>query len=145
MKKTLKKLLTLTLALCFLLTPIAMVANAEGVQPRLNNTMATGTNMKITSSGKMNIAYLYSGYPGVTTKAVVTTYIEKRVLGIFWSRVDIGTTNDEWVDTFYKDEHGWSRSYQLSDSGTYRVKVEYKIYGSGGAADVLTYEGTDSY
>ena len=145
MKKTLKKLLTLTLALCFLIAPVATAANAEGVQPRLNNTMSAFSNMKITSAGKMNIAYNYTGYPGITTKAVVTTYVEKRVLGLFWSRVDIGTTNDEWVDTFYLDENAWSRSYQLSDSGTYRVKIEFKIYGSGGAADVLNHEHTDSY
>ncbi len=145
MKKLAKKLITLTLAICFLITPVALVANAAEIQPRLNNTISTTTTMGISSSGKLTVAYKYVGVPGVTTKAVITTYVEKRFLGIFWSRVDIGTTNDEWVDTFYEDQHIYERSYQLSSSGTYRVTVQYKIYGSGGAADVLDYEGTDSY
>ena len=145
MKKLAKKLITLTLAICFLITPVALVANAAEIQPRLNNTISTATTMGISSSGKLTVAYNYVGVPGVTTKAVITTYVEKRFLGIFWSRVDIGTTNDEWVDTVYQDQYSGGRSYQLSSSGTYRVTVQYKIYGSGGAADVLDYEGTDSY
>ncbi len=145
MKKSIQKILSLTLALCFLITPIALTASAAEVQPRLNNTISTATNMKITSAGKMNISYNYSGIPGVTTKGVITTYVEKRFLGIFWTRVDIGTTDDEWVDTIYEEYYAGSRSYQLSASGTYRVTVQYKIYGSGGAADVLDSQITDSY
>lgn len=150
MKKHLKKLLTLTLALCFMITPVALTANAAsdadaGVMPCLNNTLSTFTTMSINSSGKLTVSYNYSGFPGVTTKAVITTYVEKRFLGIFWSRVDIGTTDDEWVDTIYQEDYTGSRTYQLSDSGTYRVTVQYKIYGTGGAADVIDYEGTDSY
>ena len=145
MKKLAKKLITLTLAICFLITPVALTASAAEIQPRLNNTISTATAMNINSTGRLTVTYKYVGVPDVTTKAVITTYVEKRVLGIFWSRVDIGTTNDEWVDTIYEDEYSGGRTYQLSSSGTYRVTVEYKIYGTGGAADVLDYQGTDSY
>lgn len=145
MKTHLKKLLTLTLALCFLVTPLALIAQAEGIEPRYNNTMMTYNAMTISDSGKLSIVYDYDGVSGVTTKAVITTYIEKRFLLFFWQRVDIGTTDNQWVDTFYKDSHGYTRSYQLTDEGTYRVKVTYKIYGSGGAADTIEYEATDSY
>lgn len=145
MKKTLKKLLTLTLALCFLVTPLALAVGAENIQPRLNNTISTLTNMSITSSGELNIGYNYSGVIGVTSHAVIKTYVEKRTLLFFWSRVDIGTTDNVWVDTVYQEFYTGGRSFQLSSSGTYRVTVQYTIYGSGGAADVLDYEGTDSF
>lgn len=145
MKTRFKRILTLTLALCFLITPLALTANAEGIEPRYNNTMMVYSAMNINSNGKLTVTYSYDGRTGITTKAVITTYIEKRVLLFFWSRVDIGTTDDQWVDTFYDDSHVYTRSHQLSDSGTYRVKVTYKIYGSGGAADTIEYEGTDSF
>lgn len=144
MKFPAKKLLTLTLALCFLLTPFAMAANAAEVQPRLNNTLSVMTNMSINSSGKLSIGYNYTAFDSFT-KAVITTYVEKRFLGLFWTRVDIGTTNDEWVDIVYEDYYTGSHSYQLSSSGTYRVTVQYVIYGTGGPADVIDYQGTDSY
>lgn len=145
MKKTLKRLVTLTLAICCLMTPIALTAGAEEIQPRLNNTISTFTNMSITSSGQMNIAYSYTGFPGVTTHAIVTTFLEKRVLGIMWVGVDNGQPDGAWVDTFYLEDHAWGRTYQLSDPGTYRVRVHYAIHGSGGAADSLQYIGSDSY
>jgi len=145
MKKLTRKIITLTLAICCLIAPFTTMASAAEVQPRLNNTLSTVTTMNINSSGQLSIVYKYTGFPDVTTKAVITTYIQKRTLGIFWFRVDIGTENDEWVDTIYKEDYAGVRTYQLSDRGTYRVNVEYKIYGSGGAADVLEYQGTDTY
>jgi len=146
MKTLTKKLVTLTLAFCFLITPLALAVNAaESPTPRLNNTISTTTNMTITESGLLSIGYKYVGFPDVTTHAVITTYVQKRFLGVFWKRVDIGTENNEWVDTIYQEDYVGSRSFQLSDSGTYRVTVQYEIYGSGGAADVLDYQGTDSY
>ena len=72
-------------------------------------------------------------------------YIEKKVLGLFWSRVDIGTTDDQWVDTIYDYRYTGSRTYQLPSSGTYRVTVNFKIYGNGGAADNIENQQTVSY
>lgn len=101
--------------------------------------------MNISSSGLMTISYQYSGYPSITTKAVITTYIEKRTLGIFWSRVDIGTSDNQWNDVINDYRYTGYRTYQLSDKGTYRVVVKYTIYGTGGSADVIPYEAKDSY
>jgi len=145
MKQFTKKLITLTLAICCLIAPFATIANAAEIQPRFNNTMSTVTAMSINSSGKLVIAYNYVGYPGITTRAEITTYVQKRTLWLFWTRVDIGTPDNEWVDTSYQEDYTYERSFQLSDEGTYRVTVEYKIYGTGGEADVIDYQGTDTY
>lgn len=149
MKKQLKRLLGIVLVLCLSIVSFfsvsAAAATQEEVMPLYNNTASVTTTMNISSSGKMTISYKYSGYPSTTTKAVITTYIEKKTLGLFWSRVDIGTTNDQWVDTINDYRYTGSRTYQLSSSGTYRVTVVYKIYGSGGAADEIEYQAKDSY
>ena len=72
---------------------------AEIATPYYNNTLSARTTISISSTGELSVVNAYHGYQGVTTRAVITTYVEKRVLGIFWTRVDIGTTDDQWVDT----------------------------------------------
>ncbi len=149
MKKQIKKIFIVIMVLCLSVTSFVTASSAtaipEEIMPLYNNTSATDCAMKISSSGLMTIDYNIDGKPGVTTRAVVTTYVEKRVLGLFWSRVDIGTTNDEWVDTIYDYEFTKKRTYQLSSSGTYRVNIEMVVYGSGGSADTINYQFKDSY
>ena len=101
--------------------------------------------MNIDEDGLLTIGYCYNGYPDVTTKAVITTYIEKRTLFFFWERINIGMEDNQWVDRIARESYLYERDVQLYNSGTYRVKVTYKIYGSGGSADVIEYEGTDSF
>lgn len=157
MKKVKKQIVAVLLVLCMGIVPFSTVNAAEGqissyslgsgteIMPLYNNVSSVSSTMSISSSGKMEILYQYAGFPSTTTKAVITTYIEKRTLGIFWKRVDIGETDDQWVDTINDYRYNGVRTYQLSDSGTYRVTITYKIYGSGGSADTVTNELKDSY
>lgn len=140
-KHALRNLVSLVLSNVLLLLIVFIPANAavkEEVSPCYNNVVSTDTFVTISSSGIIKTTNSYTGNRTVTTKAVITTYIEKKVLGLFWSRVDIGQTNDEWVDTIYNYEYTGSHSHQLSSTGTYKVTVEYVIYGSGGSADTIT-------
>lgn len=147
MKKQIKIFLLTMLIICLFASTICptTAASAGGIKPLYNNTSATTTNMNINENGLMTISYQYSGYPSKTTKAVITTYIEKRTLGLFWSRVDIGTDRNQWVDVINDYRYTGYRTFQLSAKGTYRVVVEYTIYGTGGAADVIPYEAKDSF
>lgn len=147
MTKRLKVLVSAILVLCLFIVPLSPVSAAtdEGIMPRFNNVSTVTTNMGINDSGKMTITYKYFGDASITTKAVITTYIEKKFLGLFWKRVDIGTTDNKWVDTINDYMYVGSRTHQLSSSGTYRVTVVYKIYGSGGSADEIEYQAKDSY
>lgn len=144
MKKiTLKKLISLILSYVLLLLIVLVPAKAaikEEIEPCYNNVVSTDTFVSISNSGIIKTTNSYTGDRTVTTKAIITTYIEKKILGLFWSRVDIGQTNDEWVDTIYNYEYIGSHSHQLTATGTYRVTVEYVIYGSGGSADTITKE-----
>lgn len=148
MRKTVKKMLAAILTLCLIVVPIGSVSAAtpnNDIMPLYNNVNTATANLDVTNNGKLTINYTYAGFSGVTTKAVITTYIEKKTLGLFWTRVDIGTTNDEWVDTINNYRYTGSRTYQLSSSGTYRVTVNFKIYGSGGTADVIEKDIKFSY
>lgn len=111
---------------------------SELVAPYYNNVVTVDSTAAISSSGKLTARYSYDGSKTVTTKAVVTTYVEKKNSGLYWSRVDIGTTNDEWVDTINDYAYTGSHSVQLSSKGTYRVTFKLVIYGTGGTADEIT-------
>ncbi len=147
MTKRLTGIISVLLIMCLFVVPLSPVSAAteEGVMPRYNNVASVTASISINDSGKLTITYKYGGSPEITTKAVITTYIEKKFLGLFWKRVDIGTTDNKWVDTINDYRYTGSRIHQLSSSGTYRVTVVYKIYGSGGSADEIELQKTDSY
>ena len=139
-KTNFKKMIAVCVMFIMLLLTFSFVGYADEATPFYNNVSTTNSSVTISNSGVLTIVNKYSGSSSVTTKAVITTYVEKKVLGIFWSRVDIGQTNDEWVDTIYNHTYSGSHSVQLSSASTYRVNVEYVIYGLGGSADTITKE-----
>lgn len=148
MKNSIMRILSVVLMLCASVVPlfsISVLAATEEIVPYYNNVGSATTNLQITESGKLTINYKYVGSSQVTTKAVLTTYIEKKVLGLFWTRVDIGTTNDQWVDTIYDYRYTGTRTFQLPSSGEYRITVIFVIYGNGGEADNIVAQKTVSY
>lgn len=149
MKRQLKKLLVAILTVCLVVVPLchvsAAVVEQEEIMPMFNNTAAATLTVGINDSGKMTIDYEYIGFSGVTTHAVVTSYIEKRTLGVFWTRVENGQTNNQWVDTLNGYSATGTRTCNLSQTGTYRVTAIYKVYGSGGAADEIERQATATY
>lgn len=127
---------TILIIVC-ILSNIVISAFASEVMPLLNNVVTASTSAAISDSGKLTVTNQYYGFDGVTTKAVITTYVEKKTLGLFWTRVDIGQTDNKWVDTIYSYEYSGSHSLQLESTGTYRVVTTFVVYGTGGAADEI--------
>lgn len=124
---------------------VSASANNEGIMPCYNNTAGTSTNFVISTTGKATISAAYDGIQGTTTRVTITSYIEKRTLGLFWSKVDIGETNNEWVDTSSRYYNAFVHEFQLPSTGTYRATVVYEISGTGGATDVIDFEKTLTY
>lgn len=121
------------------------VAYSADIEPYYNNVNNVTSAAEIDSNGIITITNSYSASNTVFEKAIITTYIEKRILGLFWVKVDIGQTDNEWVDTLYINTYSGIHATQLSSKGTYRVSVEYAIYGSGGEADTVIKEIEKSY
>jgi len=133
------------LIVVLLVTSVIPMISAETIMPRLNNTATTSTNFTITTAGKATVTANYNGYSGITTGATVTSYIEKRTLGLFWSKVDIGEPNNEWVDSSSAYVDFFAHEIYLEDKGTYRATVVYEISGTGGATDVIDFDKTVTY
>lgn len=139
------RITSLILICVILIVSIVPMISAETITPRLNNTSNTSTNFTITTAGKATISATYNGYKGITTGATVTSYIEKRTLGLFWTKVDIGEPNNEWIDTSSDYLGAFGHEFWLENKGTYRATVVYEISGTGGATDVIDYEQERTY
>lgn len=130
-------LLILTLLLNIIAVPV-YAADNNAITPYYNNVNSTSTNFIITDDGKATASIGYTGISGITSKSVITSYIQKKTLGIFWIRVDNGQPNKEWTDVSYNSTYRTSHSIQLSSKGEYRLVVEYEISGSGGSTDEIS-------
>lgn len=136
MKKILAILMTLITLLNFASFSIYASENAE-VSPCLNNGSNSTSRFGISSSGLSEVSVSYNGIKGTTTKVTITTYIQKKTLGLFWTKVDIGAENKEWIDTL-TDVNGYiSHKYQLSSTGTYRAVIKIVFSGTGGSDDEI--------
>ena len=144
-KNIIKRVVCIAVAFVIAMSTFSAFAAAQMVEPYFNNTMDASNTVSISSSGKLTIKNNFLAYDNYFSKAIITTYVEKKVLGLFWSRVDIGQTNDKWIDVIYECLYTGFHYFQLSDKGTYRVTTEFVVYGSGGPADTITRTATTQY
>ena len=112
---------------------------------KYNNTNYVSTSGEITEDGVITVHMRYEGIRDSAYKAEIRVYIEKRILGLFWTKAALGETGDQWNTTVEDVRYEGSYSFKLPSKGTYRVHVSYTIYGNGGAADVIEEQFTVSY
>ena len=144
-----KKIFLCFLVLCTLLctptmsaltcsaAPVETEVTTFAVEPRFSNVAATSTAFTITNTGLACVSTGYYGIDGVTTRVFSIVYLEKKVLGLFWTRVDIGTTDDEWVDTSTDVDDRFSHTFQLNSKGTYRAVFKIVAGGTNGDSDIV--------
>ena len=143
--KVTKRAICAVIALIMAMSAFSAFAAAQTVEPCFNNVERVSNHAEVSSSGKLTATNRYTADANVFSKAIITTYVEKKVLGLFWSRVDIGQTDNKWIDVRYDNVYTGTHSVQLSDKGTYRVTSEFVVYGSGGPADTVTETATTEY
>lgn len=137
-----KKIITLMLVLTMLLSTFQITAAAEDgtsnkIQPRLSNIYVYEVDFAITSTGFASIYFDYFADSDVFESATVEIYLEKKFLGFFWKRVDIGQPDNVWIDTFYETDGYVDHTLQLTKTGTYRANFKMTFRGTGTTDDVL--------
>ena len=86
------------------------------------------------SSGVLYITNAYTIKPNSGfSNAEIHTYVERRVLGVIWVKVDNGQPDKTWVDTSTSTSYTKNYSLTLPQTGTYRVTAEFTFYGSYGS------------
>lgn len=118
------------LALLFITFSIVVVAD-NNTTPYANNVNVCNANLEINQYGHAIVAVGYYGYQGITSGATITVQMQKKFLGLFWRDVD----GKYWEYSSNEVSFEVSNTVQLSDKGTYRIVVNFSIYGSGGTTD----------
>ena len=86
----------------------------------------------------------YIGNPDTFMVAQLTVTFEKKVLGVFWRTVEIGTENNEWVG-YNADLRGEFYDYvTLDGTGTYRANFRLEIMGAD-SSDIIEESMTYKY
>lgn len=126
-----KKILALIMCVV-LMCGMTMAVSAESaesqVQPRYTYTSTITATLR-NSNGKALCLGDVEGYSDTTTKIVLTVTLQKRTLLLFW------TTEKEWTTTV-NDFYATISKTVAVDSGTYRVKVEAKVYSGSNYENV---------
>ena len=123
---------------------VTYIAN-EGIAPCLNNGTSSRATFSISSTGVASLNNSYTGIPGVTTKVKSNMYIQKKTLGVFWTKVDIGTSDNEWNDTSTTVNGTFRHTFQLTSKGTYRALFTLTFIGTGGSDDKVSEKIVDEY
>lgn len=135
-----KKIIACFLIIATLVSLVPISACAEentSISPRYSNVNSCALAFIITDSGLAQVKVSYDGKIAYITQVRSEIYLQKKVLGIFWKKVDIGVTDNVWVDTSTENAYAFSHVFQLQDTGTYRAVFEVTFSGTGGADDVV--------
>ena len=128
------------LAVMLFAMAIPSFATENEISPRFNNLGTAEAVFDIDENGLASFAVTCLGYPGITTRIVVETKIEKKFLW-WWNDVD----GASWIDETTNDYCACDHSFQLTKSGKYRLSITYTVYGTAGDPDVITRTIEDSY
>ena len=127
----LKRILAVVMCLvlmCGMSIAVSAESGENQVQPRYSYTHGISATLR-DSSGKALCVGSVDGYDGITTKIVLTMTLQKKTLLLFWS------TEKEWTTTVNDVDAVLSKTVAV-DSGTYRVKVEAKVYSGSNYENV---------
>lgn len=140
MKKTIAFILCVLTLMSVLQLPL-FAKSAEGVVPFSDSTVDATAILYIDANGKASATVKYTGYSSVTTGGTITTKLQKRFLGVFWKTVD----DQVWVDSSSSYHYSVTHTYQLSDTGTYRIVANFQIAGVGGTVDEIERTAQDAW
>lgn len=146
MKKKLDKIITIILTVVMLTATIIPqnVGAENSISPYLLNTDKCVCSFSA-STGTAYVNVTYDAKVDVFSHAKISVKIPKRFLGIFWSTVDIGYTDNEWIAYNYDTDGYFSNSFPLEDTGTYRAVFTVEIYGKDGSVDTIEDKITSTY
>ena len=134
MKKVLSVFLALALCFSFFNTPASASVENDAITPRYTNATVAEVTMAINDSGLATIKSCCTAIPG-TTWIRATTCLEKKVNGT-WTRVDILSTNDQWVTMINTRVFSVTKTHQLTSRGTYRAVTTFDVIA--GTTETIT-------
>lgn len=134
MKKTISVFLALALCFSVLGTPASAAIDDNAIVPYYTNATVARVTLAIDANGLATVNSYCSAIPG-TTWIRATTYLEKKVNGT-WTRVDILSTDDQWVTMINTRVFSVTKTHQLTSRGTYRAVTTFDVIA--GTTETIT-------
>ena len=125
MKKVLSVFLALALCFSVLCAPASAAVENDPITPRYTNATVAEVVLAINDSGLATVNSSCTAIRG-TTWIRATTYLEKKVNGT-WTRVDILSTDDQWVTMINTRLFSVTKTHQLTSRGTYRAVTTFDV------------------
>ena len=107
-------------------------------EARLSHGIRAELLFGITETGMAEVSVDYQANNTSFTNATIETYIQKRTLGLIWTKVDNGEIDKTWIDTSTAEYDYFVHHLQLEDTGTYRAVFKITFSGTGAEDDVVT-------
>ena len=139
LKKKIASVLLCVLMLSSFILPV------HAVNVRMGHVANYDVDFGVNSSGLAQVYVAYEGNATSFTDITVKTYIQKRSLGLVWTKVDNGEPNKTWVDTSTSQTGTFVHNLQLDSTGTYRAVFKITFSGTGASDDVITERIEDVY
>ena len=147
MKQSVKKIITILLTILMLwcgCTATYASGTDAGIAPCLDYAYDFSMSFVVIEPGVANFMVSYNGNPNTFMVAKLTVTFEKKVLGVFWRTVEIGTENNEWIG-YNADLRGEFYDYvTLDGTGTYRANFRLEIMGAD-SSDIIEESMTYRY
>lgn len=145
MKKKFFAIVLMVLSLTMLFTtPLSAVAQsaveeplAGAVTPRWSNTNVCSFSFTVSDPGVAYVNAKYTANANTFVQAKLTVKIQKKTLLLFWTTVDIGLSDNEWVVYSSAVNGNLSNSFNVDDTGTYRAVFTLEMSGTDGSVDEI--------
>lgn len=125
MKKIISAFLALALCFSVLSAPASAAVDDNAIVPYYTNATTARVTLAIDDTGLATISSSCTAIPS-TTWIRATTYLEKQVNGT-WTRVDILSTDDQWVTMINTRVFSVTKTHQLTSRGTYRAVTTFNV------------------
>ena len=139
MKQSVKTIISILLTILMLWCGGTAAYASEtdaGIAPCLDYAYDASMAFGVIDPGVADFFVSYNGNPDTFMVAQLTVTFEKKVLGVFWRTVEIGTENNEWVG-YNADLRGEFYDYvTLDGTGTYRANFRLEIMGAD-SSDII--------
>ena len=147
MKQSVKTIISILLTILMLWCGGTAAYASEtdaGIAPCLDYAYDASMAFGVIDPGVADFFVSYNGNPDTFMVAQLTVTFEKKVLGVFWRTVEIGTENNEWIG-YNTDLRGEFYDYvTLDGTGTYRANFILTIYGAD-SSDIIEKTMTYKY
>ena len=129
MRKRIEKIFTVIFAVCmFISCNTFSVNSAQEQNVKFVDIYNSSLTFYVSDNGVATLTYTVSGRAD-SGKIIIKSYIDRKTLGVFWSRIKLSDGSSEWTDTSTGVYTSNTHTLSVSKDGTYRATIVIYVDG----------------